>query len=176
MSEKTADPITGTVSATKVRVIPADLSLQKKIGIGAIDPDKISDAQTALMETAAQHKFEPIATKHIDHLEKAIRFAKDNERAPQEIIDDMQGPIMGIKEHAGFYNYELLGSLASIMLNFLEQLEEFDKDAIEIISAHHKTLNAIVIKQMRGTGGSYGRQLEDELQNACIRYMKRKNA
>jgi len=67
-----------------------------------------------------------------------------------------------------------LVNLASIILNFLEQLKDIDSDALEIMVANHKTLRIIISKQMRGTGGSYGRKLEEEVHDVCIRYMKRR--
>jgi len=163
------------VQPIRVRIIPADTTLQQKTGVGGIDGALVRRAEKAMSDTAQQHDFEHIATTYLTKMGHAILDAKENRNLdPAEVIEDIRDAIMGIKEHAAFYNYELLGNLASIILNFLEQLKDIDADALEIMVANHKTLRIIISKQMRGTGGSYGRKLEEEVHDVCIRYMKRR--
>ncbi len=65
-----------------------------------------------------------------------------------------------------------VGNLAQVMLGFLESLSHIDDNALEIVEAHHKTLNAIIAKQMKGDGGKYGQELQEELTHACERYKR----
>ena len=75
------------------------------------------------------------------------------------------------------FKYDLVSIMANIMVTFLEKITHLDKDAVDIVKAHHKTLTLIVQKKMSGTGGEAGKALAKELQNACIRYFsKRKSA
>ena len=74
------------------------------------------------------------------------------------------------------FHFELCGSLAKLMLHFLEGVEALDDEAIEIISAHHKTQHLIINKDLKGHGGEIGKKFEDELKKASKRYFsKRKN-
>ena len=53
---------------------------------------------------------------------------------------------------------------------------QWDDEAIEIISAHHKTQHLIINKDLKGHGGEIGKKFEDELKKASKRYFsKRKN-
>jgi hypothetical protein len=77
---------------------------------------------------------------------------------------------MELKANAATFRYSLIGNLANIMLSFLESLTVMDKDAIEIVKAHHSTLHMIIVRKMTGDGGEGGKQLQKELQQACDRY------
>ena len=78
------------------------------------------------------------------------------------------------KANAAIFHYTLIGSMANVMLSFLEAIKEFDKDAIEMVAAHHTTLKAIVLKKMSGDGGAVGEQMVQELKDACARYYAKK--
>jgi len=81
---------------------------------------------------------------------------------------------MTIKANAAMFNYDLITNLANVMLSFLESIKKLDKDVIEIVDAHHKTLTMIVLKKMKGDIGEPGKQLENELKGVCKRYFSRK--
>ena len=66
--------------------------------------------------------------------------------------------------------------LAQIMLGFLEAVKTIDRDVIEIVAAHHRTLATILERRMTGSGGPYGQLLEQELKDACVRYLARRRA
>lgn len=83
---------------------------------------------------------------------------------------------MQIKGNAGVFHYELMSDLANIILTFLEKLEAADQDAVDLVIACHQTLRLITAKQMRGKGGELGMTLSTELQAACDRYHKRREA
>jgi len=86
----------------------------------------------------------------------------------------MTQPVMELKANARMFKYGLVSSLANIMLGFLESIEKLDKDAIEIVSAHQKTLHAIISREMKGDGGEYGVLLEKELRDAIRRYFSKR--
>lgn len=84
----------------------------------------------------------------------------------------MAGCVMQLKANAAVFHYRLVGNLAQVMLGFLESLTHIDDNALEIVDAHHKTLNAIIAKQMKGDGGQHGQELQQELIRACERYKR----
>jgi hypothetical protein len=79
-----------------------------------------------------------------------------------------------LKANATTFKYTLIGNLANIMLSFLETIVVMDKDAIEIVGAHHNTLHMIIVRKLRGDGGEAGRQITLELQQACDRYYNKR--
>ena len=86
----------------------------------------------------------------------------------------MAESVMQLKANAAVFRYTLIGNLANIMLGFLESVRTIDGDVIEIVAAHERTLSVIVIKKIEGDGGTNGKLLEEELQNACKRYLNKK--
>ncbi len=154
------------------KVYKANYMLQSKIGSGPIDAEIVEQAQKVMDENTVD--FAPLAKEFLDKLQQAVEHARGGEQSMDEMIAEMTGPVMQLKANAGTFNYDLIGNLANIMLSFLEGIKEMDKNAIEIVAAHHTTLTAIVNNKMKGDGGDYGRQMEQELKDACKRYFASK--
>jgi len=160
----------------QVRVFKANTSLQKRVGTGAVDTDKIRKAEEAMRENSFTFEFEPMANEYLDKLAHVIEKGRKNPDISDELRESMTEIVMELKGNAALFQYDLIGSLAGVMLSFLESIQTVDKDALDIIQAHHQTLKAIISRQMRGTGGQYGQQLEQELRSVCVRYLKRARA
>ena len=74
------------------------------------------------------------------------------------------------------FKYDLVGNLTNIMLNFLETVEDFDDDVIDIVQAHEDTLRHIITNKIAGDGGEDGMRLQKELKDACKRYFAKRMA
>ena len=142
--------------------------LQAKVGSGTIAGEMVEKMQQVIDETHVD--FAPMAQKFLDQLEDALKKAQAGNGDSALQIARMVEPVMQIKGNAGMFGYELVGNLASTVLNFLESIETVDKTVLEIVEAHHKTLSLIVKSKMSGSGGAHGAQLQNELQEACKRY------
>ena len=149
-------------------VIKASRILQAKVGSGDIDDNKISKSQTVLDSDSTD--FAPIAHDILDRLETALKNVPTAPDDVKQAIQPVIVEVMQIKGNAAMFSYDLVGDLASIVLNFLETLENWDNDAHTIVDAHLKTLRAIMNNQMKGDGGAYGQSLTTELFDACQRY------
>lgn len=151
-----------------VRIIKANRLLQAKVGMGPVDEKLVQKSQDLIDNNKVD--FAPMAKEYLDSLAKSIGQARKKEKDDKEILQDMIDPVMQIKANATMFNYDLVGNLANIMLNFLETIDSIDKDVIEISDAHHKTLVLIIGNQMKGDGGEFGAELTGELKDACKRY------
>lgn len=159
----------------KPKVLKADKSLQEKIGTGKIDDNVIDKCQAVIDNNDVD--FTPMAMEYLEKLAEAIKSAKTQATDKDKAIESFTEPVMQLKANAATFKYDLISNLANVMLSFLEGISELDEDAISIVEAHHKTLTAIVIKKMQGSGGAFGQQMENELKKACNRYFaKRKKA
>ena len=156
----------------KPRVIKANYILQAKVGSGPLDEKVVKECQKVLDNNNVD--FAPMAKQFLDKLENAIEKAKNGEVKFDEAVNLMTLPVMELKANAAIFKYDLIGNLANVMLSFLESVKELDKTVIEIVSAHHKTLHAIVANKMKGDGGQNGKKLEQELKDACKRYFQSK--
>ena len=80
---------------------------------------------------------------------------------------------MHLKANGGMFQYHLISDIADICLQFLEAIEEYNDEAIEIIKAHEQTIQIILDNKLKGNGGKEGYELVKELHQACSRYFKK---
>lgn len=157
----------------EAKVIKANKGLQGKVGTGKLDEALIAKCQDIMDGNDVD--FEPMAKEFLDLLADAVKNAKKPDAETKEVIQSMTAPVMQLKANAAVFKFNLIGNLANVMLSFLESVEKLDADAISIVEAHHKTLSAIVMKNMKGDGGDFGKQMEEELRKACKRYYAKMN-
>ncbi len=162
---------TQSAEIKKPRVIKANYVLQAKVGSGPLDAKKIEVCEKIMEANTVD--FAPMAKIYLDALAAAIFNAQKGEISLEEARAAMTSPVMELKANAAIFKYNLIGNLANVMLSFLESIKQLDKTVIEIVNAHHKTLTAIILKKMQGDGGVYGKQLEQELRDACRRYFSK---
>lgn len=155
----------------QARVIRPSYLLRSKIGVGSLPPRVLARFRRVFDSNTVD--FAPMAIAELDKLKSIIDEAKERNLTRDEAAARMTDIVMQLKANASMFNYPLIGKLAAIMLGFLESVKEIDDHAIEIVSAHHDTLRLIIQKGMRGHGGSIGRNLEEELKQACARYFKK---
>ncbi len=159
------------MSTKKVKIIKADKELQRKAGMGEISPHRIELAQSLIQNNTVD--FTEIALPALVRLREAVAATKTVNQDFQVFVDRIINPVMELKANGKMFKYDLVGDLASIMLGFLEQIHTLDNDSIEIISAHERTLTAIIMKRISGDGGPSGTQLRSELESACTRYYRK---
>jgi hypothetical protein len=161
MKEQT--PNNGTLNIYK-----ASKMLQQKVGAGPLDEAIVAKSQKVLDENDVD--FTPLGLEFLGKLANALKQANDDSIPMKTRKQALTAPVMELKANASIFKYNLIGNLANIMLSFLESTPELDKDAITIVDAHHKTLNMIVVKKMKGDGGEHGEIFMRELKDACTRY------
>jgi hypothetical protein len=159
------------MSNKSVKIIKVENKLKQKTGFGEISETVIATSEVVLQNN--QVDFKEIATPILQKLRAAIKKAQTEPENIESISKTLVDCVMELKANGPMFKYQLVGNLASIMLSFLEHIHTFDKDAIEIIGAHEKTLSAIVDKGIKGDGGPMGTQVQSELEGACGRYYRK---
>lgn len=154
------------------RKYQASKMLQQKVGSGPLDEATVERMQVAMDTNEVD--FAPLGMQFLNELEDGVNKVKNGNIPFEEEKKILTSPVMQLKANAAIFHYTLIGSMANVMLSFLEAIKEFDKDAIEIVAAHHTTLKAIVLKKMSGDGGAVGEQMVQELKDACARYYAKK--
>ena len=152
----------------KFKIIKATRDLQAKAGVGDIPAERVLRSERVIERDETD--FSQIAGNFLAALHDAIQRARGAAGEPDKLIQDLVRPVMELKANGRMFKYDLIGTLANIMLGFLEHIKELDSDIIDIIDAHHKTLDLILRKRMMGDGGANGAMLKSELENACARY------
>jgi hypothetical protein len=151
-----------------LNVYKASKMLQQKVGAGPLDEEVVKKSQKVLDENDVD--FTPMGLQFLGKLEAALKQANDASIDMKVRKQALTAPVMELKANASIFKYNLIGTLANIMLSFLESTPTLDKDAITIVDAHHKTLHMIVVKKMTGDGGQHGEIFVRELKDACARY------
>ncbi len=159
---------TNPSSATARFIKPPNI-LKQKVGVGGIDEALLDQSQKHIENTELD--FTPIAEKFLKEFSARIKKAKTGKGKIS--IENTVAPIMQLKANGGMFRYQLLSDVADICLQFLEGIEDLNKDAIEVLVAHEKTLQLIIMHKLKGDGGGEGYALVKELDKACRRYFKK---
>lgn len=156
----------------KAKVIKANYDLQTRVGSGPLDEKVVAECERIIKDNDID--FAPMAGDFLNKLSEAVKFAKSPGVDLAQAKHKMTQPVMELKANAAIFKYDLIGTLANVMLSFLEAVKTIDKTVIDIVEAHHKTLTIIVLKKMAGDGGPHGKLFEQELKEACKRYFVKK--
>lgn len=159
------------MSTNQAKVIKVENKLRQKAGVGDISEAVIAASEVIIQSN--QVDFKEVATPILQKLRAAIIKAQQEPDNIESVSKVMVDCVMELKANGPMFKYELVGNLASVMLSFLEHIHTFDKDSVEIIGAHEKTLSAIIDKGIKGDGGPLGTQLRSELEGACERYYRK---
>lgn len=149
--------------------------LKAKVGSGGLGEDILNKAQTLLENSSVD--FQPLAELYLAALMRSLESAKsalspDTPHEPH--IAAIIYPIMQLKANGGMLHYPLVTRIANRLIQFLEVIDRIDDDVIEIISAYHATIRAIIMGRVTGDGGTYGDELIDALNEACVRYFDKR--
>jgi len=156
----------------KARFINPPNRLKMKVGGGGIPESRIQQAQQIIHNF--EMDFRPEAKKLAATLDKATNDAVANIKQNQTINkEQMIHPIMQLKANGGMFKYRLLTDVADICLQFMEAVNDYNDEAIEIIKAHENAIQMIIQNDLKGDGGQEGYALVQELHKACARYFKK---
>lgn len=158
----------------KIKTYKASNELEQRIGSGPLDSAAIKRAQGEIDDNEID--FAPMGLEFLERLDSALKETKpetDHLKAIEK-KKALISPVMELKANATIFHYKLVGDLAGIMLSFLENITELDKDALSIVRGHHDSLKLILSSKMKGNGGADGKTMTTELNDACNRYYKKK--
>lgn len=168
------DAFEGQKKIRKAELISLPNRLKEKVGSGGLDETVLAKAQELLENNTID--FKPIAAMLMDVLNESIADAKSGALKGEAAIEAMIYPAMQLKAQGGMFHYPLISEISNILVNFLETVDDTDKDVLDIIVAHKMSMNAVLASQIKGDGGKVGRELRDALLDACARYYKTKSA
>jgi hypothetical protein len=144
--------------------------LKEKVGSGGIDEAVLVKAQELLERNTIN--FEPIATMLIDLLSDAIADTKSGDLKGEASIEALIYPAMQLKAQGSMFHYPLVSDISHILVNFLETVENMDRDVLDIVIAHKMSIKAVLASQLKGDGGKSGQELREALMDACARFYR----
>jgi len=166
------DPFQEQKKVRLAALIDPPHTIKHKVGSGGLDEAVLQKAQELLEKNTIE--FEPLASMMMDLLNEAISDAKSGGKKGEEAIEALIYPAMQLKAQGSMFHYPLVTDIGNILVNFLETVENVDKDVLDIIVAHKMSMNAVLSSKLKGDGGTTGQELRDALLDACNRYYKTK--
>ena len=166
----------GISNQTKLRraekIVPPNV-LKKKVGSGGFDKKKIEKAQDLIEHNEID--FTPVALELLGDLQEIIENIDSGELEGERAIEKLFFPAMQLRAQGGMFQYPLVSKICDVLINFMETVQAPDPDVMEIVSAHHRTLVAVMSKDMKGKNfsGGAGGDLCKALSDACNRYYKK---
>jgi len=166
----------GISNQTKLRraekIVPPNV-LKKKVGGGGFDKKKIEKAQDLIENNDID--FTPVALELLDELQTIIKDINTGKLKGEKAIEKLFFPAMQLRAQGGMFQYPLVSKICDVLINFMETVQAPDADVMEIVTAHYKTLVAVLAKDMKGKNfaGGAGDNLCKALTEACARYYKK---
>ena len=148
-------------------IVPPNI-LKQKMGSGGIDPAALVKAQETIDKNTID--FRPIAKELVEQLTAAVKKAQEGSADSEVLLEGMIYPAMQMKAQGAMFHFPLVTDISDILVNFLETVNDVDKDVLEIVIAHKMAISAVISADMRGTGDAKGKVLRDSLLDACMRY------
>jgi hypothetical protein len=148
-------------------------TLKIKVGEGGIPSFILKRVQEYLESNPVD--FTPAVIKHLEQL-KDLKDQITNKK-----VDDDTGRtkatnlIMQLKSNGSMFNYHMISMISDVMLRFMENSHELNKDFMDIFAMYTRVLETVITKKLTGNGGREGYALTQELHNACMRYNAKHN-
>jgi len=161
---------TGTAQHGTQLVMPEN-QLKGKLGRGGCASERIERAQ--LFINYNDIDFVPLAHKLLVLLANGIEGAKDRDLNWEDANFLMLYPAMQLNAQGAMFQFPLISKICDVLVNFLEVMEVFNQDAIDIVVAHHDAVQHVLDNNVRGNGGELEKAMYNNLVAACSRYRKK---
>ncbi len=153
----------------KASIIKANRLLQSLVGSGSIDPAKIEAAEDHA--TKIDPQYEQWANERFDELVDLVEKSK-TEITPErsERIIEI---VMDLKANGSFFENDNLTNLCDGLLEFLDDLEQFDSDIIGIISTSLESIEYFIDNFFFPLPEEEGLKAMMQLKDQLIAYYKK---
>lgn len=161
-----------TPTKKPAKIITPPNILRAKVGSGGLSDEILDKAQKLLEENAED--FAPLADIYLTRMLSGIDKAKGNPNF-DEALAYISYPCAQLKANGGMFHYSLITAIAQKLALFLKEIKIFNDDSIEIITAFHTAMRAVIMGKITGDGGEHGSALLKALDEACERYISMPN-
>ena len=147
--------------------------LKTKAGDGGLPPELLEQAESYLAENTVD--FAKTAETYFGLLDNALDMAEVQTLDDSDAFETVLFPLSQLKAQGAMFHYPLVSEITAMLINFLEVVDELDREAIKIVRAYKMTLAALLIRSNKGVKEEEkDALLKEALKNACIRYFENK--
>lgn len=160
-----------TTGGKKARsIMKASRLLQSQVGAGKIKPEKIEKAQSRVEAVRGRIDLKPFADEHMADIKTCMGRLKAGDSV-MDVTDEIARSIMKFKGNIGIFSDGPFISLAILMLNWVESVEEIDQDVMDVLHGYYVTLDQIF------SGKLHDKKMIEviirEMESACQRYFSK---
>ena len=137
-------------------------------------------AEVVVNYSSSPEKAEEVVQKHA---EKYIERAHDQIDALIDVVREAEaetgdrGPVFekiflqahDIRGLGSTFGYTLVTNIAASLCNFVETVDTYDDDVMEVLNAHVDALRGMIGNDVKGDGGPIGREILDGLMQAVAK-------
>ena len=158
-------------SETFPRFYKADVELQQRIGTGTLDPAVIARAQEYMNTDAVD--IAPELRMYMDQLAASVAEARKINYQREEFLPGILRSLMNIKSDSGMFQQMMVCRISAFVLTFLEDVQKFDNDIVEILDAYMKVTRTLLDLDIRDETNPHGQSFLTEIRAACKRYYEK---
>lgn len=158
------------IMSKKSKIVKPENLLKKKAGNGGFNETDLVKAQTMIQTNKID--FKPLGSEMLKELTDIMAGIKAKSIQPQEYFDLLMYPLMQLKSQGGLFSYPSVSAMTKILIDLLENIKQIDANALEIVSAYMKSLQAILALEVKATDAKVAKELCVALSDACDRYFK----
>lgn len=154
----------------KGKIVKPENLLKKKAGNGGFNETDLVKAQTMIQNNKID--FKPLGAEMLKELNDILSGIKAKTIQPSEYFDLLMYPLMQLKSQGGLFGYPSVSAFTKILLDLLENIKQIDDNALEIVTAYTKSLQAMLTLEVKDTEAKIAKELSKALSDACDRYFK----
>jgi hypothetical protein len=152
----------------KAELITPPNRLKEKVGSGGLNETTLAKAQGSMESSIVD--FQPVAQPFLDMITRGLDEIKTGNLAGEKAVETLIYPAMQLKAQGTMFSYPCVTDIGDVLVNFLEVVPNIDQDVIEIVVAHKRAINSVIVHKLKGDNGRVGKELKSALIDACNRY------
>ena len=148
-------------------ITPPHTIRTKVSGGGPLSTQMLKKAEEVVQQHA--EKYIERAQSQIDGLVEVVREAHAETNERPKIFERIFLRAHDIRGLGSTFGYTLVTDIAASLCNFVESVENHDDNVMEVIDAHVDALRGMIGNDVKGDGGSIGREILDGLNQAVAK-------
>lgn len=154
----------------KAKLVKPENTLKKKAGNGGFNETDLVKAQKGI--DSNEIDFRPLGVDMLKELNDIMAGIKAGTITQEQYFDQLMYPLMQLKSQGALFRYPAVTHISQILIDLLENIKQIDANALEIVAAYAKSLQAMLTLQVKETDSKVAQELCKALSGACDRYFK----
>ncbi|MDD9927750.1 MAG: Hpt domain-containing protein [Rhodospirillaceae bacterium] len=148
-------------------ITPPHTIRTKVSGGGPLTSQMLQKAEEVVQQHA--EKYIERAQDQIDALVEVVQEAEAETGDKAALFEKIFLQAHDIRGLGSTFGYTLVTNIAASLCNFVEAVDNYDEDVMEVLNAHVDALRGMIGTDVKGDGGPIGREILDGLMQAVAK-------